>query len=88
LKLAWPFGLGSCPKVDHDADDADRVPEGAQGIWSRVHAPPASIPSGPRPIPQIFMMRNVSRRGYRGAPDVKSKTADTFQIGAKDFVGT
>src|SRR5260221_14703951 len=30
LKLAWPFGLGSWPKVDHDADDGDRVPEGAQ----------------------------------------------------------
>jgi hypothetical protein len=37
LKLAWPFGLGSCPKVDHDADDANRVLEGAQGIWSRAH---------------------------------------------------
>jgi hypothetical protein len=37
MKLAWPFGLGSCPKVDHDADDADRVPEGTQRIWSRAH---------------------------------------------------
>jgi hypothetical protein len=37
LKPAWPFGLGSCPKVDHDADDADRVPEGDQRIWSRAH---------------------------------------------------
>jgi len=34
LKPAWPFGLGSCPKVNHDA--ADRVP-GAQRIWSRAH---------------------------------------------------
>src|SRR5258706_16437071 len=69
LKLAWPFGLGSCPKVDHDADDADRVPEGAQRIWSRAHG--ASIPNDPRPTFQILVMRNVSRRGYRGAPGVK-----------------
>jgi hypothetical protein len=37
LKPARPFGLGSCPKVNHDADDADRVPEGVQRIWSRAH---------------------------------------------------
>ena len=37
LKLPLPFGLGSCPKVNHDADDADRVPEGAQRIRSRAH---------------------------------------------------
>jgi hypothetical protein len=37
LKLAGPFGLGSCPKVDQDADDADRVPEGAKRIWNRAH---------------------------------------------------
>jgi hypothetical protein len=37
LKPAWPFALGSCPKVNHDANDADRVPEGAQRIWSRAH---------------------------------------------------
>jgi hypothetical protein len=36
LKLAWPFGLGSYPKVDHDTNDADRVPGDAQGIWSRA----------------------------------------------------
>jgi hypothetical protein len=71
LKLAWPFGLGSCPKVDHDADDADRVPEGAQRIWSRAHGATGLDPEHPRPTFQIFIMRNVSRRGYRGAPGVK-----------------
>jgi hypothetical protein len=34
LKLAWPIGLGSCPKVDHDAGC---VPEGTQRIWRRAH---------------------------------------------------
>jgi hypothetical protein len=31
------LALVLAPKVDHDADDADRVPEGAQRIWSRAH---------------------------------------------------
>ncbi|SRR5712692_4344468 len=47
LKLAWPFGLGSCPKVNHDADDADRVPEGAQRIWSRAHGATGLDPERP-----------------------------------------
>jgi len=47
LKLALPFGLGSCPKVDHDADDADRVPEGAQRIWSRAHGATGLDPERP-----------------------------------------
>src|SRR6266403_5266980 len=47
LKLAWPFGLGTCPKVDHDADDADRVPEGAQRIWSRAHGATGLDPERP-----------------------------------------
>jgi hypothetical protein len=61
-------GLGSCPKVDHDADDADWVPAGVQRIQSRATG---HEPDGPRPIFQIFMMRNVSRHRYRGAPNVK-----------------
>jgi len=72
LKPAWPFGLGSCPKVDHDADDADRVPEGAQRIWSRAYGAAGLGPE--RALVQHFqisIMRNVSRRGYRGAPGVK-----------------
>jgi hypothetical protein len=32
---------------------------------------PATIPNGPRPTFQIFIMRNVRRRGYRGAPGIK-----------------
>jgi len=31
----------------------------------------ASIPNGPRPIFQSFMMQNVSRHHYLGAPNVK-----------------
>jgi len=34
-------------------------------------ARPATIPNGPCPTFQIFIMRNVSRRGYRGAPGIK-----------------
>jgi len=44
LKLAWPFGLGSCPKVDHDADC---VPEGAQRIRSRAHGATGHDPERP-----------------------------------------
>jgi len=47
LKLAWPFGLGSCPKVNHDADDADGVPEGAQRIWSHAHGATGLDPERP-----------------------------------------
>jgi hypothetical protein len=48
LKPAWPFGLGSCPKVDDDdADDTDRVPEGGQRIWSRVHGATGLDPERP-----------------------------------------
>jgi hypothetical protein len=71
LKPAWPFGLGSCPKVNHDADDANRVPEGDQRIWSRAHGTTGLDPKRPRPIFQIFTLWKVSRRGYRGAPVVK-----------------
>jgi hypothetical protein len=34
-------------------------------------ARPATIPNGPRPTFQNFNMRNVSRRGFRGASGVK-----------------
>jgi hypothetical protein len=71
FKPAWPFGLGSCPKVDHDADDADRVPEGDQRIWSRAHGATGLDPERPRPTFQILFVRSVSRRRCRGAPDVK-----------------
>jgi hypothetical protein len=88
LKLAWPFGLGSCPKVDHDADDADRVPEGDRRIWSRAH--------GDRPRSRTALVQHfrfllcgtsaavviAARRASR------SKTANTFQLGAKDSAGT
>jgi hypothetical protein len=69
LKLAWPFGLGSWLKVDHDADDADCVPEGAQRIWNRAHDATGHDPEWPSS--DIFMMRNVSRRGYRSAAHVE-----------------
>jgi hypothetical protein len=71
LKLAWPFGLGSWPKVYHDADDADCVPEGAQGSGAVRTTQPATISNGPRPTFQIFVMRNVNRRGYRSPPRVE-----------------
>src|SRR5258706_13452142 len=89
LKLAWPFGLGSCPKVDHDADDADRVPEGAQRIWSRAHGATGLDPE--RPSSNIsdscYAERQppwVSRRARRQGVG----KADTFQLGAKDCAGT
>ena len=39
----WPWFL----KVNHDADDADRVPEGAQRIWSRAHGATGPVPERP-----------------------------------------
>jgi hypothetical protein len=47
LKLAWPFGLGSCPKVDHDADDADRAPRAIEGSGSRAHGATGLDPEPP-----------------------------------------
>jgi hypothetical protein len=46
-KPAWSFGLGSCLKVDHDADDADHVPEGDQRIRSRAHGATGIGPERP-----------------------------------------
>jgi hypothetical protein len=74
LKPAWPFGLGSCPKVNHDADDADRVPEGDQRIWSRAYGATGLDPEWPssnisdsfcaeRQPPQIS--RRARRQGVR-----------------------
>jgi hypothetical protein len=88
LKLAWPFGLGSCPKVNHDADDADRVPEGAQRIWSRAHGATGLDPErtsynisdfycAERQPP--WLSRRTRRQGVR--------KANTFQLGAKDSAG-
>ena len=89
LEPAWPFGLGSCPKVDHDADDADRVPEGAQRSWGRAHSATGLDPE--RPSSNI----SDSHDGERQPPVViaarrasRSKTANTFQLGAKDSAGT
>jgi hypothetical protein len=77
LKPMWPFGLGSCPKVDHDADDADRVPEGAQGISRRAHGATGLDPERPSSNISDLHCADVSRRGYRGAPASRSKTANT-----------
>jgi hypothetical protein len=86
LKPAWPFGLGSCPKVNHDADDADRVPEGAQRIRSRAldRLDPERRSSNisdfyhaERQPP--WLSRRAGRQGVR-------KT-NTFQLGAKDSAG-
>src|SRR5258706_8659661 len=88
LKLAWPFGLGSCPKVDHDADDTDRVPEGAQRIWSRAHGATGLDPERPSSNisdfyyaerQQPWLSRRAGRQGVR--------KAHTFQLGAKDSAG-
>jgi hypothetical protein len=74
FKPAWPFGLGSCPKVNHDADDADRVPEGDQRIWSRAHGAPGLDPEWPSSdISDSFcaerqplqMSRRTRRQGVR-----------------------
>jgi hypothetical protein len=46
-------------------------PKALKGSEAVRTARPAMIPNGPRPTFQIFMMRNVRRRGYRGAPGVK-----------------
>jgi hypothetical protein len=47
LRPAWLFNLGYCPKVDHDADDAESVPEGDQRIWSRAHGATGLNPERP-----------------------------------------
>jgi hypothetical protein len=74
LKLPWPFGLGSCPKVDHDADDADRVPDGVQRIWSRAHGATGLDPEPPWSNISDFdyaerqppsLSRRTERRGVR-----------------------
>jgi hypothetical protein len=88
LKPAWPFGLGSCPKVNHDADDADRVPEGAQRIWSRAHGATGLDPERTSSNISDFycaerqppwLSRRARRQGVR--------KANTFQLGAKDPAG-
>src|SRR3979411_1624954 len=75
LKPAWPFGLGSCPKVDDDeADDADRVSAGNQRSWGRAHGATGLDPEQPssnisdsfcaeRQPPQIS--RRAGRQGVR-----------------------
>src|SRR5258707_12020642 len=89
LKLAWPFGLGSCPKVDHDADDADRVPEGAQRIWSRAHGATGLDPE--RPSSNIsdscYLWGTSAAVVIAACRASRSKTANTFQLGAKDSAG-
>jgi hypothetical protein len=74
LKLAWPFGLGSWPKVDHDADDADYVPEGAQRMWSRAHDATGHGPERPSSNISDFyyaerqpswLSQRAARRGVR-----------------------
>jgi hypothetical protein len=69
--LAWPFGLGSCPKVDHDADDAYCVPEGAQRIWSRAHDATGHDPERPSSKISDFhyaehQPRSSQRAAHRG----------------------
>jgi hypothetical protein len=46
-------------------------PRALKGSGAVRTAQPASIPNHPRPTFQISIMRNVSRRSYRGAPGVK-----------------
>jgi hypothetical protein len=47
------------------------MPRALKGSGAVRMARPVSIPNRPRPTFQIFMMRNASRGGYRGAPGVK-----------------
>jgi hypothetical protein len=86
LKPAWPFGLGSCPKVNHDA--ADRVPEGAQRIWSRAHGATGLDPE--RTSSNISDFYCAERQPpwlwWRARRQGVRKT-NTFQLGAKDSAG-
>jgi hypothetical protein len=66
-----PFGLGSGGKVDHDAGDADRVPERHQEELEPSHDATGPIPNGPLSTFQICMMRNARCREYRSALAVK-----------------
>jgi hypothetical protein len=89
LKLAWPFGLGSCPKVDHDADDANRAPEGDRRIWK-----PCARRDRPRSRTALvqhfrFLLCGTSAAVVIAARRAsRSKTANSFQLGAKDSAGT
>jgi hypothetical protein len=46
-------------------------PKEVKGSGAVCTAQPASILNGPRSTFQIFIVQNVSRRGYRGAPGIK-----------------
>src|SRR5580692_9397151 len=87
FKPAWPFGLGSCPKVDHHADSADRVPEGSQRIQSRAHVATGLDPE--RPSSNIsdseFAERQPPSFSRRAGP--QGVRQQTFQLGAKDSAG-
>jgi hypothetical protein len=87
LKLAWPFGLGSCPKVNHDADDADRVRGRSKDLE------PCAERDRPRSRTALVQHFRLLLCGTSAAVVIaarrasRSKKANTLKLGAKDSAG-
>jgi hypothetical protein len=73
LKMAWPPGLGFCPKVDHDAHGATACRGSSRDPEPRAPRPDPFPNSPSSNTSRIFVVRNVGGRGCRGARASGSK---------------